>query len=698
MSFGLHSIELLLIQKLRGLSRQRPSWMLNIAIEEVSLLDGLRAACASTLMLLLGILLGRPDFAWAAIGAFWTCLAESPGTSRERLASMLSFSTASALCGGITAYAAALGTLASAVAIFAFATLAGLVRMWGIASYQVAILAATTCVVMVDSPLHDLHRAATFIGIYFGGCLFATALSLAAWRIHYHSPSRYALRLTYFRLSELATDGARLIGSEVKDMQAWAVHASELRARTRSAIEGARRALKSLPRRSAVKNGEVDKALRLALADAEMAFASLIAVAHVEEESLPTILHTLRAARCLSAIAAILQDIGQQIGDSNVAHPYTLRKRLSRFSRRLEAAFGNTLALPFQAAPSADGLPQIELDWLDTGTATIRRSLRMLRDHSSIYTPSVQFSLRLGTAATLVFLIVRALHLPFGYWATMATLLILQPSVATTWPRSVERGVGSILGAILAIAIGCAVHTPLAISLAVFPLICLTMALRPASYSLYVVFLTPSFVLVADYAMPSSELAYAIARLGNNILGSVIAVLATYLLWPNREAKNLQMALVDAVRANLAYLAIALAQRSARKDEHCASLQRRAGLASNRAEHLYRLSRLEARRHDKAFVKMADVFPLLRRIAGTAAKIQARKVTPEATVELATWVEAADDSLYSYLRGEHPLIQLQPFLIDEASPVDAVVIEQVHRLSCLLGVATELGKNRTLRL
>ncbi len=70
------------------------------------------------------------------------------------------------------------------------------------------------------------------------------------------------------------------------------------------------------------------------------------------------------------------------------------------------------------------------------------------------------------------------------------------------------------------------------------------MALRPVSYSVFVIFLTPSFVLVADYAAPADTFAYAIARLGNNILGCAIALLATYLLWPNRKTKNIP----DAVR------------------------------------------------------------------------------------------------------------------------------------------------------
>ena len=52
------------------LSQRRPLWMVTLAIDETNLSEGLRAACASSAMLLLGLLFDQPDFSWAAIGAF----------------------------------------------------------------------------------------------------------------------------------------------------------------------------------------------------------------------------------------------------------------------------------------------------------------------------------------------------------------------------------------------------------------------------------------------------------------------------------------------------------------------------------------------------------------------------------------------------------------------------------------------------
>ncbi len=129
----------------------------------------------------------------------------------------------------------------------------------------------------------------------------------------------------------------------------------------------------------------------------------------------------------------------------------------------------------------------------------------------------------------------------------MATLLILQPSIAATGRARIERAAGSIVGGVLAAGIGYAIHSPLGISLAVFPLVMATMALRPVSYSLFVLFLTPTFVLVADFATPgASEIAYALTRLGNNVLGCVLALFATFYLWPTREKTDCRAYLGDA--------------------------------------------------------------------------------------------------------------------------------------------------------
>lgn len=594
--------------------------MVSFAVGQADLSEGLRAACASTAMLLLGNILHMPEFSWAAIGAFWTCLADAAGSSRMRFASMMAFSVLSTLCGGLTAYAAGVGAFAATMAVLSFAFLGALGRIFGVAAAQVSILAATACVVMVDHPVHGGRAEWRFLGIYLVGCLFATALSFTVWRIHPFGASSAAIRATYLRLADIARDSARLLKKDDAKFAEWASHAAQFRAQARKAIEETRNALERIPASKKGRRQTFDNLL-LALADAEQLFAYLIAVTDACERRHRQLPDSRRATRVLDTFAEVLLVLARSLGERPWESTAPTRDRLNALAARLDVALGEAVPLRFdidfsELGPATNAHPTW---WSAIGPALVNGA-RTLRANASLGSLGVRHAGRVGVATTAAFLIMQLLHVPFGYWATMATLLILQPSIATSWPRSIERAAGSIVGGLLAAAIGLVVHSPIAISLVVFPLVCATMALRPVSYSLFVLFITPTFVLVADFASPGgTELAYAMTRLGNNVLGCVIALAATFLLWPSREPHRLKDGLLKAVNANLRYLATSLSR--ARADTiQLERLRRAAGLASNNAEDILSRLQLEKLQTPAADRTALTLFALLRRMAGTATR------------------------------------------------------------------------------
>jgi len=674
-------------------SRRRPVWMVSFAMDETNLSEGLRAACASTAMLLLGYLLHNPLFAWAAIGAFWTCLADAAGSNRMRFASMLSFALLSTLCGGITAFASGAGALAATVAILLFSTAGALARVWGAAASQVGILAATACVVMVDKPLHDAREALAFLAIYLFGCLFAVVLSLTVWRIHPFGPSRNALRAVYGRLADIALDSARLLRQETADFGHWARHAATYRGQARAALETARKALAKVPYARSGKR-ETYENLLLALADTERLFAYLIAVTDACERGHHTLHEPRRAARILSALAEVMLRIGRAVSEPNdkpvVDDPATtraaLQRRLQKLAGALETALGEPLALKLRAtgALEFEPAPRREAVWWQAAADNLARAFMTLKANATLQSIGLRHAARVGVAVTAGFIIVRALHLPFGYWATMAILLILQPSIAATWPRSIERAAGSIAGGLLAAAIGFAIHSPIGISLIVFPLVCATMALRPVSYSLFVLFLTPTFVLVADFATPgASELIYALTRLGNNVLGCSIALLATFVLWPSREPIDFRTRLADAVAANLNYLVGAL-EHAGGEDIEVERLRRAAGLASNNAEEAFnrlRLERLESSLADRAAI---TALALLRRVAGTATRMRFAANQARADGALIDWIAAVNREIDAHLRGTTLDANYAAFAHGHLSLAEADAVNQIAQLRRLL--------------
>lgn len=668
-------------------ARNRPVWMVSFAMNQADLSEGLRAAFASTVMLLLGNLLHMPEFSWAAIGAFWTCLADAAGSNRMRFASMSGFALLSTICGGLTAYASGSTIVAAAAAVFVFSGLGALARIWGSASAQVGILAATACVVMVDRPIHGPSGSLRFLALYMVGCLFATVLSFTVWRIHPFGGSRTAMRSTYARLADMASDAARLIKTERTGFQEWASHASRYRGQARTAIETTRKALARVPPSKADRRDTYSNLL-LALADSEQIFAYLIAVTDACERGHHRLPNAKRAARALEAFAEVLLRLSRAIADKPWEPNRRQRDRLNSLARQLETALGEKIALRFDVDFSElEPAPIAQVSWWNTAALNLKRGLETLKANASSGSIGARHAARVATAATIVFMTVRLLHLPFGYWATMATLLTLQPSIATSWPRSMERAAGSILGGLLAAAFGLAVHSPVAISLVVFPLVCATMALRPVSYSLFVLFVTPAFVLVADFAAPGgAELGFAITRLANNILGCVVALLATFLLWPSREPARFNQHLSEAIAANFDYLAESLGKSKSNELE-LERLRRAAGLASNNAEEVLARLRLEKLDTSSGDRTGSTALALLRRVAGTATRARSFGAGLTANAPLAEWIRKAAGSMEAELSGDPQPHPDAAFSKDGLSLLEADAVNQVMLLRRLLSEA-----------
>lgn len=657
--------------------------MVSFALADTSLSEGLRAACAATSMLVVGDVWHRPDFAWAAIGAFWTCLADAAGSNRMRLASMAGFAVLSTLCGTLAAMASGLGIAAAALAVFVFAAGGALGRVWGPAVAQVTILSATACVVMIDRPAHAFDDAIRLGGVYLAGCVWATLLSLVVWRIHPFEPSRIALERAFNRLADVCRDCARLLEREHADFGEWSHHVAHYRGEARSAIESVRGALERVaPARSDLR--EIHANLLIALADAEHVFTFLIGVSDACERQHGTLQGRRRVIRTLTALDAVLRENGRQMASASRVQPMRQHSRFVRLAKLLERELDEPLAAHGIASP-------VELEVVlderkrvpDAVRDALVRARIAWRANLTWNSIGLRHAARSGVATTIGFLAVRALHLPFGYWATMAILLILQPSIATTWPRSLERAAGSIVGGLIAAVIGMLIHSPIVVSIAVFPLIVATMALRPVSYSLFVMFLTPAFVLVAGFATPGAhEFGYAVARLANNVLGCVIAFVATFVLWPTREPDDFRERLSAALGANLDYLSRALAGGDAPRVLE--QSRRVAGIASNQAEASLQRARLESLNHTGAHWIALTALALCRRVAGTAARAHLRAAHGQADTRTAAWITQCRGAMLESIEQSRTPVVLPSAHVERRARVAADAVHQVELLATVV--------------
>ncbi|MBB6250025.1 FUSC family protein [Nitrospirillum iridis] len=594
--------------------------------EQIGIAEGVRAATAVALMVTLALYLDQPILSWAAFAAFWACLADPGGPFGVRLRAMGGFALIGTVMAGAISAVAALGHAWAAPALFAALFLCCLSRVYGPAATQVGVLACCVAVVAVGYPSAPLD-ALRLSGVFLAGSGWAVVLCLLVWRIHPYAPARRAVAAIYSELGDMAAELLALHSSGATQDARWKKHAAEHRRAVRDTIERARAAV---ARFSAGRGagGDVRQALLAAIEAGERIFAGLIALGFDLEPhatGTPTDADTLPLRQLRAALTRTSREVQRSEPDrALVAYEAEVLDRVARPTLDLVGRVAQVCAQALhdltqawapasepEAAPSARLAEEAHRRRL-----TPARALRLALSPSS---PIARHALRVALVVTATYTVTAYLDVAYAYWATMAAVVVMQPQAATTWPRTLERVVGSVTGGAGAAFLAVALPTPLWLLAAIFPLAAATIALRSVSYSLFVTFLTPLFVLVADLLHPdvTGGEGIALARAFNNTLGSIIGLAGCLILWPEREPKSFSQRLAAAVEANMRYATLVVRAGQTPYAEIDAA-RRAAGLASTAAEVTRQRMVLEGRRRRAHLDEAAALLETLRRLAGAA--------------------------------------------------------------------------------
>ncbi len=258
-----------------------------------------------------------------------------------------------------------------------------------------------------------------------------------------------------------------------------------------------------------------------------------------------------------------------------------------------------------------------------------RQAWRALRQNLSVESDAFRHALRVGVGATIAVALSKTFAVNHGYWMSLTLVFILQPYFATTWQRTLERVTGSVAGAIGASLLGLLLSTPLSVALAVLPIALGTFAARTIHYALFTFFLTSQFVLVSHIQQPEIyEPTLAALRAFNSVLGGILALLVGFLVWPEKEPRQLAGALTRALDRHAAY-ALALIQQKGgaapdADDQAIVALRRQACLSADNAEaSLQRLQQNPVHR-ERNVDTAVNLLNAMRRItaAGTVLEIQ----------------------------------------------------------------------------
>ena len=152
--------------------------------------------------------------------------------------------------------------------------------------------------------------------------------------------------------------------------------------------------------------------------------------------------------------------------------------------------------------------------------------------------------LRMIISTTLAYALATVLRLPQGYWAVLTSIIVTQNSIGGSLKAAFDRLVGSVCGALVGTlaAVLLPAHTPFALGLvlvgAMTPLVLLT-AYAP-NYRIAPV--TAIIVLLSSGAATRGPLGYALDRVLEITLGSVVGVAVSVLIAPARAYLQLREA------------------------------------------------------------------------------------------------------------------------------------------------------------
>jgi uncharacterized membrane protein YccC len=291
-----------------------------------------------------------------------------------------------------------------------------------------------------------------------------------------------------------------------------------------------------------------------------------------------------------------------------------------------------------------------------------------------------------AVVTTLAVLLAELLHIKRGYWMTITVIVILQPYTGITTQRALQRVIGTVVGAIITAALGALLHDPRAILVLSFVFAAACVALLPVNYAAFSVFLTPTFVLLAEASAGDWHLAGT--RVLNTLLGGALALLGSQLLWPSPEWNRLPGYIAAALRANRDYLRSVVELYADRSDQAGATIRgarRRIGLATVNAEESFQRLLGEYTGTSSDLSPVLTLLTYTRRLTASVAALALTRYTAVGTppTALAPFLDTAttvlDDLADSVTDGRAPAPLPAVAAVDAQAPL--IVRARVDRLA-----------------
>jgi uncharacterized membrane protein (TIGR01666 family) len=173
-------------------------------------------------------------------------------------------------------------------------------------------------------------------------------------------------------------------------------------------------------------------------------------------------------------------------------------------------------------------------------------------DNLTFSSSTFRHAVRVAIVMFIGFIVAKLLNSEHSYWILLTILVISKPGFSLTKERNYHRIIGTVVGALVGVAILHYVNDKNALFAILILLMIAAYSFQRKNYTVSVMLMTPYVLIVFDF-LGMGTMSVAKERIFDTLIGSGIALLASYSLFPNWEHEKLKEAMVDMINSNRKY-------------------------------------------------------------------------------------------------------------------------------------------------
>jgi uncharacterized membrane protein YccC len=501
------------------MTRLIPSWLrqtLSLGTTPIPWNDVLRSGLTVPAPLAVGIAAGQLQVGlFGTLGALLGVLAERSGTGGQRLTKIAFAGTAGVVSMVFGRFTSGVG-IAPLVLVIAFAAASGLLS----SSHPTLSFAGMQLLVQMSiaGGLQTTISVGLLVGSYAAGVLWAM---LGVWL---QSALERTDRLYRRSAAEVVSDLVAAVAAPGKSTESGIAVSVTIEAAIDAAFDLVTAATSWTPRRGT----ELARARRVLnrLPMLAVSVDALLSAGVSESER-------ARVASALEALASKI--IGRQSSEPEVrTTPET--DRLPADNRLLGAVASRIDAVVSAIDDPNDAVPP----------GTLSRPTVITRVHRVLTSSSTwDYTARVVLCMAVAEICRQLDPLAHSYWILLTTALILKPDFQSVFARTLQRGVGTGVGAVVAVPMlliptGFGRLVPMALLAAAIP-----WSVR-RNYWTFTVLITPIVVLILDTVAPTG-FDIVLQRLANTAIGCAVVLVFGYVLWPGTWRPGIRRTVSDCI-------------------------------------------------------------------------------------------------------------------------------------------------------